>query len=151
MRERSRWLKGLKVPDEFSSNISKCVNTKDGKILGMKTHDCHVFLERLFSIAIRDMLPRHVCDVLIELSIFCKDLCSKELRLDEVERLEQQIVLTMCKLEKIFSPAFFDIMEHLPVHLPWELRVGGPIQYRWMYPIERLQKIINCHLLFFLK
>ncbi|KAL0427129.1 UNVERIFIED_CONTAM: hypothetical protein Slati_2887700 [Sesamum latifolium] len=28
-------------------------------------------------------------------------------------------------------------MEHLIVHLPYETRVGGPVQYRWMYPFER--------------
>jgi hypothetical protein len=38
----------------------------------------------------------------------------------------------------IFPPSFFDSMEHLPVHLPFEVKVGGPVQYRWMYPFERL-------------
>ncbi|KAL0461184.1 UNVERIFIED_CONTAM: hypothetical protein Slati_0006000 [Sesamum latifolium] len=28
-------------------------------------------------------------------------------------------------------------MEHLLVHLSYEARVGGPVQYRWMYPFER--------------
>ncbi|KAH0695483.1 hypothetical protein KY285_022580 [Solanum tuberosum] len=28
-------------------------------------------------------------------------------------------------------------MEHLPVHLPYEARIAGPVQYRWMYPFER--------------
>nr|GEV51686.1 hypothetical protein [Tanacetum cinerariifolium] len=32
---------------------------------------------------------------------------------------------------------FFDHMEHLLVHLSYEARVGGPEQYRWMYPFER--------------
>ncbi|KAL0394824.1 UNVERIFIED_CONTAM: hypothetical protein Slati_4448600 [Sesamum latifolium] len=27
-------------------------------------------------------------------------------------------------------------MEHLIVHLPYEARMGGPIQYRWMYPFK---------------
>ncbi|KAL0315015.1 UNVERIFIED_CONTAM: hypothetical protein Scaly_2897200 [Sesamum calycinum] len=43
----------------------------------------------------------------------------------------------MCNLEKVFSPAFFDSMEHLILHLPYEARVGRPLQYRWMYPFER--------------
>ena len=33
---------------------------------------------------------------------------------------------------------FFDSMEHLPIHLPFEAKGGGPVQYRWMYPFERL-------------
>ncbi|GJU18477.1 hypothetical protein Tco_1146443 [Tanacetum coccineum] len=38
---------------------------------------------------------------------------------------------------KIFPPSFFDIMEHLPIHLAEEALLAGPVQYRWMYPIER--------------
>ncbi|PKU80174.1 hypothetical protein MA16_Dca023369 [Dendrobium catenatum] len=51
--------------------------------------------------------------------------------------MEQQIPFILCQLEKIFPPDFFDSMEHLPVHLPYEAMVGGPVQYRWMYPFER--------------
>jgi len=28
-------------------------------------------------------------------------------------------------------------MEHLPIYLPYEARIGGLVQYRWMYPFER--------------
>ena len=28
-------------------------------------------------------------------------------------------------------------MMHLPIHLAYEAKVAGPVQYRWMYPIER--------------
>ncbi|KAL0453360.1 UNVERIFIED_CONTAM: hypothetical protein Slati_1314100, partial [Sesamum latifolium] len=28
-------------------------------------------------------------------------------------------------------------MEHLIVHLPYEARVRGLVQYKWMYPFER--------------
>ncbi|GLT96723.1 hypothetical protein SLE2022_143270 [Rubroshorea leprosula] len=28
-------------------------------------------------------------------------------------------------------------MEHLAIHLPFEARIGGPVQFRWMYPFER--------------
>ena len=31
-------------------------------------------------------------------------------------------------------------MEHLPVHLAYEARIAGPVQYRWMYPFERFLK-----------
>ncbi|XP_015621186.2 uncharacterized protein [Oryza sativa Japonica Group] len=37
----------------------------------------------------------------------------------------------------IFPPAFFDIVVHLAVHLPQQARLGGPVQYRWMFFIER--------------
>ncbi|GLU03254.1 hypothetical protein SLE2022_204620 [Rubroshorea leprosula] len=28
-------------------------------------------------------------------------------------------------------------MKHLAIHLPYEAGVGGPVQFRWMYPFER--------------
>jgi len=51
--------------------------------------------------------------------------------------LEENIPIILCKLERIFPPGFFDSMEYLPVHLPYEAWLGGPVQYRWMYPFER--------------
>lgn len=117
--------------------LSRCVNIRESKIYGMKTHDCHVLLERILSLFICDLLSRHMSNVLIELSHFLKDLCSKVLRVEGLDKLEHEIPLILCKLKKIYPPIFFDIIEHLPIHLPWKAKVGGPIQYQWMYPIER--------------
>ncbi|WMV40936.1 hypothetical protein MTR67_034321 [Solanum verrucosum] len=47
------FLKNLKVPDGFSSNISQCVNLKDHKISGLKSHDCHVLLQHILPLAFR--------------------------------------------------------------------------------------------------
>ncbi|XP_021729131.1 uncharacterized protein LOC110696148 [Chenopodium quinoa] len=54
-----------------------------------------------------------------------------------MERLEKNIAEILCKLEKVFPPAFFNSMEHLPIHFPNEVKLCGPVQYRWMYPFER--------------
>ncbi|XP_016206958.1 uncharacterized protein LOC107647394 [Arachis ipaensis] len=40
-------------------------------------------------------------------------------------------------MEMIFPPSFFTVMVHLTVHLVDEVTLGGPVHYRWMYPIER--------------
>ena len=56
---------------------------------------------------------------------------------DDVALLKANITVKLCNLEKIFPPSFFDVMEHLPVHLPNEALLGGPVQYWWMYPFER--------------
>jgi hypothetical protein len=31
-------------------------------------------------------------------------------------------------------------MQHLLIHLPYEAKVGGLVQYRWIYPFERALK-----------
>ncbi|XP_075658886.1 uncharacterized protein LOC142628728 [Castanea sativa] len=41
------------------------------------------------------------------------------------------------ELEKIFPPSFFTVMVHVVMHLAREAKLGGPVHYRWMYPIER--------------
>jgi hypothetical protein len=64
-------------------------------------------------------------------------LCSKELDAKELANMSTSIRETLCRLEMIFPPAFFDIMVHLPVHLAEEASLGGPVCYRWMYPVER--------------
>lgn len=132
-----QWLLKLKVPDGYSSNISRCMNARECSISGMKTHDCHVFLERLLPLVVRELLPKDPRDAIIEICYFFKELCAKVLRAEDLELLEKSVFITLCKLEKLFPPTFFDIMVHLPIHLAWEARIVGPVQYRWMYPVER--------------
>jgi hypothetical protein len=46
-------------------------------------------------------------------------------------------MVLVCKMEKIFPPGWFNAMHHLLVHLLWEAKVGGHVQFRWMYSQER--------------
>jgi hypothetical protein len=41
---------------------------------------------------------------------------------------------------KIFPSRFFNPIEHLLIHIPYEAKVCGPVQYRWMYHNERALK-----------
>ncbi|XP_058092469.1 uncharacterized protein LOC131238899 [Magnolia sinica] len=137
-----RVIKNMKVPDGYASNISRCTNLKMKKILGLKSHDTHVLMQQILSIAVRRTLPPNVSSILIELSGFFRDLCSKVGWMQDFKFLESQITLTLCHLERIFPSPFFDIMVHLPIHLASEAMLAGPVQYRWMYPIERyLQRL----------
>jgi hypothetical protein len=40
-------------------------------------------------------------------------------------------------MEKVFSLGWFNAMQHLLVHLPWKAKVGGHVQFRWMYSQDR--------------
>ena len=131
------WFKNLKFPDGYAANIKRGVNLQQKKIFGMKSHDYHIFMERLLPVAFRGFLPENVWLALAELSYFYRQLCARQISKNTVLALEQNIVVLICKLEKIFPPGFFNPMQHLMIHLPEEVRLGGPVQYRWMYPIER--------------
>ena len=127
--------KMAKPKEKFSLTFEEADVTK-GRMKGMKSHDCHVFMECLLPIAFRS-LPLEIWKPLTELSRFFKDLCCNTLKLEDLFRLEKNIPIIICKLERIFPPGFFDSMEHLPIHLPAEAILGGPVHYRWMYPFER--------------
>lgn len=131
------FLKDVKVPDGFSSNLSRCVQPKERKVIGMKSHDYHVLMKQLVTVAIRGLLPQNLCEALTKLSDFFRELCSKVLSTEDLERLESQIALTLCKLEMIFPPSFLDVMEHLPIHLASEAKLAGPVHYHWNYFVER--------------
>ncbi|XP_012829657.1 PREDICTED: uncharacterized protein LOC105950835 [Erythranthe guttata] len=132
-----KFLKGVKFPDGYAVNISRCVNIKDGKITGLKSHDCHVLLQRLLPVGLRGYLHKDILGVITELASFFRQLCSRKLNIAVLDDLENKIPVILSKLEMIFPPAFFDVMIHLAVHLAQEAKTGGPVHYIWMYPIER--------------
>ena len=76
-------------------------------------------------------------EALAELSYFFRLLCAKEIDPNQMDKLEKNIPVLICKLEKIFPPGFFDSMEHLMIHLPYQAKVGGPVKYHWIYTYER--------------
>ncbi|XP_020204521.2 uncharacterized protein LOC109789889 [Cajanus cajan] len=129
--------KGSKLPDGSASNISRCVHITERKISGYKSHDAHFMLHYLLQIAIRSTMPNAVAHPLIRLGCFFRSLCQKVIQVHELDYLQAEIVEILCQLEMIFPPSFFDIMVHLPIHLSNEVKLGGPVQFRWMYPIER--------------
>ena len=129
-------LKNLKAPDGYGSNISRCVSGNEQSLLSLKSHDLHMLVQQILPVAVRNILPSNVVKVLIELSNFFKQLCSKVNTKSDLEKIQERIVLTICHLEKIFPPSFFDIMEHLPIHLAEEALMAGSVMFRWMYPVE---------------
>ena len=60
-----------------------------------------------------------------------------------LDKLQNELVVTLCLLEKYFPPSFFDIMIHLMVHLIRDVRLCGPVYLRWMYPFERFMKVLK--------
>ena len=116
---------------------------KTGKLNGLKSHDYHIIIERLLPVMFLCYLGDGVWSMLAELSCFYRLLCAKEIKKEMMEKLEKDVPVLICKMEKNFPPGFFNPMQHLLVHLPYEAKVGGPVQYRWMYYIERALKKIR--------
>ena len=108
----------------YAANLKRGVNLGTLRVNGTKSHDYHIWIERILSAMVRGYVPEHVWQVLAELSyLFCQ-LCAKELSRTIIDDLEKAAPVLLCKLEKIFPPGFLP-MQHLIVHLPYEARMGA--------------------------
>ena len=136
-------LRDIKVTDGYSSNISRCVNVDQPKVSGLKSHDCHILMQQLMPLALRGLLPDDVTFVLFNLCRYFRELNAKVLHMNELEKLEDRIIMTLCRMEMIFPPGFFTIMVHLVLHLATEAKIGGLVCYRSMYFVERYVFLIK--------
>ncbi|XP_034708941.1 uncharacterized protein LOC117931992 [Vitis riparia] len=136
-------LADLKVPEGYCSNFRNLVSMEELKLNGLKSHDYHALMQQLLPVAIRSVLPKHVRYAITRLCFFFNALCAKVVDVSRLNDIQQDIVVTLCLLEKYFPPSIFDIMLHLTVHLVREVRLCGPVYMRWMYPFERYMKVLK--------
>ena len=102
-------------------------------------------MQQLLPITIRCVLPKHVKGALIRLCCFFNSLCSNVVDVTTLDKLQVDHVVTLYLLEKCFLPSFFDIMVHLTVHLVNEVRLCGPVYFRWMNPFKRYMKTLKSY------
>jgi hypothetical protein len=101
-----KWLKNLKFPDGYAAGFRRAVDLKTGKINGLKSHDYHIIMERLLPVMFCGFVHDDVWKVLAELSYFYRQLCAKEIKKEMMEKLQKEIPILLCKLEKNFLQAF---------------------------------------------
>ncbi|XP_016185884.1 uncharacterized protein LOC107627561 [Arachis ipaensis] len=116
-------------PDGYSSNIMRCVDLRQRKLYSLKSHDCHILMEHLLPILVKNALPANVGIVIADLLSFFRALCGKAVNPLQLDELQNHVVHILCRMEMIFLPSFFTIMVHLIVHLI-EVKIDSPIHYR---------------------
>jgi hypothetical protein len=81
-----QFVSNVKFPDGYASNISRCVNMEGGGSMhGLKTHDCHILLQRILPVGLRGLVRKDVYEVIAELGRFFRQLCSKTLKVDALQ------------------------------------------------------------------
>ncbi|CAL8137313.1 unnamed protein product [Prunus armeniaca] len=113
---------GMKVPECYSSNIKNLVSLQDSRLLSLKSHDCHTLMQQLLLVTIHSVLEKPARYAITLLCFFFNAICGKTVDVSKLDKLEEDVVVTLCLLEKYFPPSFFDIMVHLLVHLVRENR-----------------------------
>jgi hypothetical protein len=135
-------IRGLKTPSNYVGQLSKRI-TEDGQLRGMKSHDYHILMQQILPLCLRTLLPKDVRIAIIRICRVFARLCVKSVEPSSMTELFNETAVTMCMLERVFPPAFFDVMSHLPIHLVQQLDICGPVHTRWMYPMERYLKTLK--------
>jgi len=86
-REICVWLKTLKVPSRFCSNIRSLVSMKDLILTNYNSHDCHVMLTTFLPIAIRAIKLVFVKMAITRLCYFFNKVSQKVIDRDELKSL----------------------------------------------------------------
>ena len=97
------------------------------RVQGLKSHDYHVWLERIMPVMMRGYVPEKIWRVLARLSFFFRQICARELDIKVMEKLDKEAPVLLCDLERIFPPGFFNPMQHMILHLVDECIKGGRI------------------------
>ena len=142
-REICQWLRGVKVPTGFCSNIKSLVSMKDLTLTSFNAHDCHVMLTVFLPIVIKAIEPEYVKMVITRLGYFFNFITQKVINEAELPALKQFIAETLCQLEMCFPPSFFDIMPHLMMHMVDQIQELGPVYLHEMWTYERFMSTLN--------
>ncbi|GJS11835.1 hypothetical protein Tco_0368631 [Tanacetum coccineum] len=88
-----QFIKRVKLPDGFGSNFKHKVTDNDTNITGLKSHDCHIMMQRLLPYGLQRYLPRDVAKLLIELCLFFKQICSQTLMVYDMLKAQSKFTL----------------------------------------------------------
>jgi hypothetical protein len=136
-------LDSIKVPSGFSSNVKGIINVAEKKFLNLKPHDCHVLMTQLLPVALRGILPPNVRLGTVELCAFLNTISQKAINPVHLAKLQNDVVQCLVSFELVFSPSFFNIMTHLPVHFIKEICILGPMFLHNMFPFERFMGVLK--------
>src|SRR5437016_12752083 len=106
---------------------------KDLKLVGMKSHDCHVMMTQMLPIAIRCIKPDYVKFAVTRLCHFFNAIAQKVIDPTELSALNIEIAETLCLLEMVFPLSLFDMVVHLLGHIINEIKIPGPVFLHRMY------------------
>jgi hypothetical protein len=75
-KEILKWLKTLKFPDLYVTNIKWAVNVSTGNLNGLKSHDYHIFIERLMPVTFCGYFKADLWKMFVEPSYFYRQICA---------------------------------------------------------------------------
>ena len=73
-KQLCQYLSHCTYPDGFCASMSKCVKLQTQKISGLKTHDCHILLQRALPAGLRGLVGPDIYEAIADLGKIFKSL-----------------------------------------------------------------------------
>ncbi|XP_062075063.1 uncharacterized protein LOC133779079 [Humulus lupulus] len=105
----------LKVPDGYSSNIRNCVSMEQCKLMGLKSHDCHILMQKLLQVAIKGLMPMGPRDAIIRLCMFFNRICQHVLDRESIMTLENDVIETLFYVDILLMMSKFMINRRMKI------------------------------------
>jgi hypothetical protein len=96
------------------------------------------------AIAIRAIKLMRIKVLITRLCYFFNTVSQKVIDHKELDDLKACMIKTMCILEMCFPP-FFDMQEHLMIHLVDQILTLGPLYLRSMFSYERFLAVLKAY------
>jgi hypothetical protein len=87
----------------------------------------------------------HIKVLITCLHYFFNTISQKVIGRKELDDLKAYMIETMCMLEMCFPPPFFDMQEHLMIHLVDQILTLGPLYVHSMFLYERFLGVLNVY------
>jgi hypothetical protein len=89
-KEFCGFLKNVKVPSDYSTNVSRLISFPDLKVApGVKSHNYHVLLMQMIDAGIQNNLPVNVWEAIMNFCFFFNAIGQKVLSEEVLESLEE--------------------------------------------------------------
>jgi hypothetical protein len=112
---------------------------------GYNFNDCHVMMMVFLAIAMRAIKPVHVKVIITRLYYFFNTVSQKMIGRKELYDLRAYMIETMCLLEMCFPPSFFDMQQHLMIHLMDQIHTLGQLYLHSIFPYERYLSVLKSY------
>jgi hypothetical protein len=106
------------------------------------SHDWHVMMMVFLAISIRAIKLVHMKVFITRVCYFFNTVSQKMNGHKELDNLRAYMIETMCMLEICFPP-FFDIQQHLMIHLVDQILTLGPLYLHGMFSYERYLAVLK--------
>jgi hypothetical protein len=118
---------------------------KDLSMSSYNSHDYHIMMMVFLTIAIRAIKPMRIKVLITHLCYFFNTVSQKVIGHKELDDLKAYMIETMCMLEMCFLPSFFDMQEHLMIHLVDQIHTLDPLYLHNMFSYERFLVVLKAY------